>query len=147
MPKALQTTLLSLRELLFTAGPFVLLAALLLALAFQALQPSPPRKVVLATGVAQGAYAEFGKRYAELLQRHGISVELRTTQGAVLRTGADGRLRAHAHGRWLHLRNGRRAHDHPLCRRHQGRCTRGGWGQAAAWRGACSILRDDPQAG
>lgn len=82
MPKALQTTLLSLRELLFTAGPFVLLAALLLALAYQALQPNPPRKVVLATGVAQGAYAEFGKRYADLLQRHGITVELRATQGA-----------------------------------------------------------------
>ncbi|MDO9286563.1 MAG: TAXI family TRAP transporter solute-binding subunit [Aquabacterium sp.] len=82
MPKALQSTLISLREMLFTAGPFVLLAALLLALAYQLLQPNPPRKVVLATGVAQGAYAEFGKRYAELLQRHGITVELRATQGA-----------------------------------------------------------------
>ena len=82
MSKALQSALISLREMLFTAGPFVLLAGLLLALAYQALQPNPPRRVVLATGVAQGAYAEFGKRYAEQLQRHGISVELRATQGA-----------------------------------------------------------------
>ena len=75
-------TRLSLRELAFTAGPFVLLAVALLVLAYQALQPNPPRRVVLATGVAQGAYAEFGKRYAEQLARHGITVELRATQGA-----------------------------------------------------------------
>ncbi len=82
MPKALQNTLLSLRELAFSAGPFVLLATLLLGLAYWVLQPNPPRRVVLATGVAQGAYAEFGRRYAELLAPHGITVELRPTQGA-----------------------------------------------------------------
>ncbi len=82
MPKALQNTWLSLRELLLTAGPFVLLAVALLAAAYGVLQPNPPRQVVLATGVAQGAYAEFGKRYAELLARHGITVTLRATQGA-----------------------------------------------------------------
>jgi hypothetical protein len=82
MPKALQTSLLMLRELLFTAGPFTLLAAVLLWAAYQLLQPNPPRRVVLATGVAQGAYAEFGKRYAAQLARHGITVELRNTQGS-----------------------------------------------------------------
>ncbi len=82
MPKALQTTLLTLRELLFTAGPFALLAAGLLWGAYHLLQPTPPRTVVLATGVAQGAYDSFGKRYAELLARHGITVQLRNTQGS-----------------------------------------------------------------
>ena len=37
---------------------------------------------MLATGPAQGAYAEFGKRYAELLAAYHIKVELRTTQGS-----------------------------------------------------------------
>jgi len=82
MPKALQSTLLSLRDLALTAGPFVLLATGLLLAAYLVLQPNPPRRVVLATGVAQGAYAEFGKRYADQLARHGITVELRPTQGA-----------------------------------------------------------------
>ena len=82
MPKALQTTLLTLRELLFTAGPFALLAAGLLWGAYHLLQPTPPRTVVLATGVAQGAYDSFGKRYAELLARHGITVQLRNTPGS-----------------------------------------------------------------
>ena len=82
MHQALPTKLLSLRDLALTAGPFVLLALGLLFGAYLVLQPNPPRRVVLATGVAQGAYAEFGKRYAEQLARHGITVELRATQGA-----------------------------------------------------------------
>ena len=40
-------------------------------LAYAVLDPSPPRRVVLATGVPQGAYSEFGLRYAELLEKHG----------------------------------------------------------------------------
>jgi len=65
-----------------TAGPFLLLAVALLAVAYWVLDPSPPRRVVLATGTEQGAYAEFGKRYAELLKAEGITVDLRTTQGS-----------------------------------------------------------------
>jgi TRAP-type uncharacterized transport system substrate-binding protein len=58
------------------------LTLLLLLAAYLVLQPQPPRHVVLATGVDQGAYAEFGRRYAELMKPHGITVELRPTQGA-----------------------------------------------------------------
>jgi TRAP-type uncharacterized transport system substrate-binding protein len=72
----------SLRDLLATAGPFLLLALAVIALAFWLVDPTPPKKVVLATGAEQGAYAEFGKRYAALLGEHGIQVELRNTNGA-----------------------------------------------------------------
>lgn len=82
MPQALRNTLLSFRDLLATAGPFIVLTLVLLGVAYWVLDPTPPKKVVLATGVEQGAYAEFGKRYAELLKRHGITVELRATAGA-----------------------------------------------------------------
>jgi TRAP-type uncharacterized transport system substrate-binding protein len=75
-------SLTSLRELAATALPFVLLALGLLGAAYWVLDPTPPRRLVLATGVAQGAYAEFGLRYAEHLKKHGITVELRNTQGA-----------------------------------------------------------------
>jgi TRAP-type uncharacterized transport system substrate-binding protein len=70
------------RTALSTSAPFVLLACGLVALAYWMLDPNPPRRVVLATGVAQGAYAEFGQRYAERLKQHGIGVEMRNTQGA-----------------------------------------------------------------
>ena len=70
------------RVALATATPFALLAIGLVALAYLLLDPTPPKRVTMATGVAQGAYSEFGQRYAQRLKRHGIQVELRNTQGA-----------------------------------------------------------------
>jgi TRAP-type uncharacterized transport system substrate-binding protein len=72
-----------LRDALGTGLPFAALALLLLALAFVVLRPNPPRHVVLATGSAQGAYHEFGQRYVKALAAHGITVELRETQGTL----------------------------------------------------------------
>ena len=76
-------TLVSVRDLLATAGPFVLLTLLLLFGAYWLLDPDPPRRVVMATGTPRGAYAEFGAMYAKLLANEGIKVELRNTQGTV----------------------------------------------------------------
>ena len=95
MPDGLRRLLPSLRDLLLTAGPFVLIAGVLLGLAYHALQPTPPRRVVMATGPENGAYANFGRRYAEALRAFGIVVELRTTEGsaanlALLRDGRSG---------------------------------------------------------
>jgi hypothetical protein len=82
MPAAMRNLLLPVRDLAVTAGPFVLLGLLLLAIAYWMLDPTPPRRVTLATGAPQGAYFEFGQRYAALLKQYGITVEIRTTQGA-----------------------------------------------------------------
>src|SRR3972149_5648145 len=82
MPRVIRDTLISARGLLVPAGPFIVLAAVLLAGAYFLLKPMPPKRVVLATGSEQGAYAEFGKRYAEELKRYGIEVVLRSTAGA-----------------------------------------------------------------
>ena len=76
-------TLVSARDLLITAGPLIVLAIALMAAAYWLLQPNPPRHMVLATGGQRGAYAEFGARYAKLLAKEGIKVELRHTQGSV----------------------------------------------------------------
>ena len=78
----IRNTLLSARDLLVTAGPFVLLALVLLAGAYFVLQPNPPRRVVLATGPEQSDYAEFGKRYALALKKHHIEVVLRASDGS-----------------------------------------------------------------
>jgi len=82
MPKAIRYTLLSLRELLVSAGPFVLAAIGLVVLAYLWLDPTPPRRVTLATGPAQSAYDEFGKRYRAALAANGIEVVLLPSQGS-----------------------------------------------------------------
>ena len=81
MPRVIRDTLVSARELLITAGPFIVIAVALLAGAYYLLKPTPPKRVVLATGSDQGAYAAFGKRYQEELKRHGIEVVLRPSAG------------------------------------------------------------------
>jgi TRAP transporter TAXI family solute receptor len=82
VPRVVRETLVSARDLALAWGPFVLLGAALLAAAYWFLDPTPPRHVVLATGPERSAYAEFGKRYAEELERYGIAVELKPTLGA-----------------------------------------------------------------
>jgi TRAP transporter TAXI family solute receptor len=82
MSKAITYSLLSLRELLTSAGPFILLAAGLLGLAYWWLDPNPPKRVTLATGPAQSAYAEFGVRYAKALKSSGIEVILLPSEGS-----------------------------------------------------------------
>lgn len=93
MSQSLRYTLLSLRDLLVSVGPFLFLAICLVGLAYWWLDPNPPKHVRLATGPAQSAYATFGQRYAKALARDGITVELVPTEGSadnlrLLREGA-----------------------------------------------------------
>ncbi|HEY6134226.1 MAG TPA: TAXI family TRAP transporter solute-binding subunit [Rubrivivax sp.] len=75
------------RLALVNAGPaaaVLLLAGVcaLLYLAYRALDPTPPKRLVIATGPEQGAYSNFGRLYRPLLQAHGLEIELRTTRGS-----------------------------------------------------------------
>jgi|KBSMisStaDraftv2_1062788.scaffolds.fasta_scaffold29423_2 TRAP-type uncharacterized transport system substrate-binding protein len=67
--------------LLPAIGVFAFLVAFAVLLAV--LSPAPPRTVQMATGAEGSAYAEFGERYRELLARHGVTLELVPTNGAV----------------------------------------------------------------
>ncbi len=82
MPVSLRHTLLSARDLLISAGPFAVLAAALLGMAYLWLDPTPPKQVRLATGPAQSAYDEFGKRYRAALAIEGIEVVLVPSEGS-----------------------------------------------------------------
>ena len=82
MPQVFRNTLLSVRDLLASAGPLVFLAIGLLVLAYWWLNPTPPKRVTLATGPAQSAYEAFGKRYQQALAVEGIEVVLLESEGS-----------------------------------------------------------------
>ncbi|MES2758885.1 MAG: TAXI family TRAP transporter solute-binding subunit [Pseudomonadota bacterium] len=72
----------SLRDLVATAGPTIVLIGALCALAYVIVDPAPPRHVRLATGQENSAYEEFGKKYAAALARDGIKAELVRSLGS-----------------------------------------------------------------
>jgi len=83
LPRVIRVALVSVRDLMLTFGPFVLIAVALLVAAYAMLDPTPPKRVVLATGPENSAYAKWGELYAAELKRYGIRVELRQTMGSL----------------------------------------------------------------
>ena len=81
--RTLTLIVLSVRDMLASAGPVVLLAVGVLVGAYWWLDPQPPKTVTLATGPEGSAYAEFGRRYAQALARNRIEVKLTTTEGSL----------------------------------------------------------------
>ena len=71
------------RDLLQLALPALIVVIAAFLLAWQFVRPAPPKKIVMSTGAAGGAYHYFGERYREKLAQEGIEVELRPSTGAV----------------------------------------------------------------
>lgn len=70
------------REKLAIAAPSAFLVAAAMWLAFQFVEPGPPRLVKMSTGAATGAFHQVAKRYAEILARNGVTLELLTSKGS-----------------------------------------------------------------
>lgn len=83
MPRFLKFTTLSLRDLLITFGPPLLLVLALGYLAYRLVDPAPPKIVTLSTGQENSAYEVLGKRYAAILARQGITVKLQRSEGSM----------------------------------------------------------------
>ncbi|WP_344761736.1 TAXI family TRAP transporter solute-binding subunit [Actimicrobium antarcticum] len=83
MPKIFDFTRFSLRDLIATAGPTVLVIAVLCALAYVLADPQPPAVVRISTGQENGAYEGFAKKYAAELARYHIKVEMTPSLGSL----------------------------------------------------------------
>jgi hypothetical protein len=82
MPKILKFTQFALRDFFVTVGPPVILIVLVCLLAYKLIDPSPPSHVTLSSGQGNSAYEEFGKRYANALAKHKITVTLQPSLGS-----------------------------------------------------------------
>src|SRR5439155_12291171 len=50
---------------------------------YRLVDPLPPRHLVIAAGMAGSGYENIAKRYAKILARHGVELEIRNSAGAV----------------------------------------------------------------
>ena len=72
-----------LKDWVLIVGPALLFILAGFALAYQYVEPPPPRHVVMTTGNAEGAYYAFGEKYAQELARSGVTLEVRPSAGSI----------------------------------------------------------------
>lgn len=84
MMAKIKAGLLSLRDLFATAWWIILIVGIGFVVAYQFVQPAPPKKIVITTGSETGAYYQFAKRYATILARDGIELEVRDSPGSLV---------------------------------------------------------------
>ena len=73
--RGLRAKFVSLRALLATAWPILLVSAVALYVAYQFVEPAPPKRIVITTGGDSGAYYQFAQRYATILARDGAAAK------------------------------------------------------------------------
>jgi TRAP-type uncharacterized transport system substrate-binding protein len=71
-----------LQRLLLIALPAAAVLAIFYVV-YSLLDPLPPRRLVIGAGIAGSGYDNFARRYARVLARDGIDLEIRNTAGAV----------------------------------------------------------------
>ena len=75
--------LLSLRDLFATAWWIILIVGIGFVVAYQFVAPAPPTRIAITTGGDSGAYYHYAQRYAAILARNGITLEVQTSAGSL----------------------------------------------------------------
>ena len=83
MSRGLRRAWQSVKDLGATAGLAVVVIAAGVFAAYQFVGPPPPDRIVMATGEPDGAYARLADRYAAILARNGITLDLLPSAGSV----------------------------------------------------------------
>ncbi|OJH39022.1 C4-dicarboxylate ABC transporter substrate-binding protein [Cystobacter ferrugineus] len=71
------------RDLWLVLGPSIVLAIAAFAVAFYFIKPAPPKTLVVAAAQDEGGFNYFARRYRDILARHGVTLEIRSTQGSL----------------------------------------------------------------
>jgi len=69
--------------MLIVGLPTIALIITMFLVASMFVQPTPPKLLYMTTGSESGAYHGYAKQYKEILARHGITLELQTSTGAL----------------------------------------------------------------
>ena len=83
MMARIKAGLLSLRDLFATAWWIFLIVGIGFVIAYQFVEPAPPKKIVITTGGESGAYYQFANRYAAILAKNGVTLEVRASAGSL----------------------------------------------------------------
>ena len=71
------------RELLLIVAPAVLAVGFAFWFAYQFVEPAPPSQVTITTGLKTGAYYAFAKRYAAILAKSDITLDVESSAGSL----------------------------------------------------------------
>lgn len=71
------------RDFLRIYGPAVLITTIAFVIAYQFVEPAPPRELTITTGGEDGAYYRFALRYREILARSGIELHVESSAGSI----------------------------------------------------------------
>ena len=74
---------ISWRDLALTLGPILLISLLALWVAFRFVRPAPPQSIIITSGPEGSAFHRYAERYRSILARNGVTLEIRTSEGAV----------------------------------------------------------------
>lgn len=72
-----------LREIALIALPLIALVFGAFAIAYQFVEPAPPRKLTISTGGPKSSYTVSAERYAKILESSGIKLEIKTSAGSI----------------------------------------------------------------
>ena len=64
-------------------GPAIILTVVGFIVTYQFVGPAPPKHIVIATGMKEGAYYAYGKAYSDIFAREGVTLEVKSTAGSV----------------------------------------------------------------
>ena len=83
MMAKIKAGLVSLRDLFATAWWIFLIVGIGFIIAYQFVEPAPPNRIVITTGGESGAYYQFAQRYATILARSGVKLEIKSSAGSL----------------------------------------------------------------
>lgn len=83
MMAKIKAGLVSLRDLFATAWWIFLIVGIGFVVAYQFVAPAPPKKITITTGDESGAYFQFANRYAAILAKNGVTLEVKSSAGSL----------------------------------------------------------------